>query len=196
MSARRYHTIRRRLEDDSEKYRRRLEFMADYEWLEGYWNEAFDGLSSFVQKTCDYYWRHESVKEAGRRYAGMECVGNSDWDAYLQTGEIGKATMHLRYHAGLFAGEAPTCENLDCRTRKRKTGHCRPEKGTEWPTGNHGGFKAVMEITRQIRNNLVHGNKLQIEVEQLERNHAIIEAAAVLLRTVWRELPAAEARAE
>lgn len=53
-----------------------------------------------------------------------------------------------------------------------------------------------MEITRQVRNNLVHENKLEIEADQLRRNRAIIKDAADLLCTVWTELPDAERSAE
>lgn len=193
MPAERYHRIRERLESDADYHQGRIDFLNDYEWLEGYWDSVFGSRSAFIRRYADYYWELESVRQSARLLAQMECVGNSDDDAYQQTGQIARATMHLRYHADLFSdGEVPSCDDIGCRDRKVGVGRCRPERGREWPEGPYGAFKAVMDIVRQVRNNLVHGNKHELTGDQLDRNRTIIRIARNLTATLWEALPAAE----
>ena len=59
-------------------------------------------------------------------------------------------------------------------------------------SGEHAAFKALMYIVRQIRNNLFHGNKLEIKEDQYQRNKKLVQTAASITKVILDNLKNAE----
>ncbi len=186
--------FRQRLEKDPDYRELRRSFHEAYEWLEGYWLQQGWDLDRFCRSLGSYYWRLEGIRDAARRFAGLECVGNSRHVGEAQTEGIAAATMHLRYRAGLFdAGAEPSCDSLACRPHKRRTGLCRPAAANHWENGATASFKALMHIVRQVRNNMFHGNKMNLEPVQFERDRRLVGLAANVTHNLLEGLGQAEA---
>lgn len=193
MNAHEIHAVRAEIERDPVYTANRAALHADYGWLESYWSAQDGEFNGFVRQFSDFYWAGPELRELGKALVSLECVGNSRDSDYLQTEEVAKATMHLRHHADLsWSGAPPNCESVGCRTWKVETGRCRADVGTQWPERAHSAFKAVMEIVRQVRNNLFHGQKGEIECEQLARNRELVRIGAEIVKIVWKSLPDAE----
>lgn len=102
--------------------------------------------------------------------------------------------MYLRYKAGFttFEGEIPDCSTIGCRNDKSSKGWCNEAYADQWTSGDHAAFKALMYIVRQIRNNLFHGNKLEIEEAQYKRNKELVQIAASITEVILNNLKNAE----
>lgn len=106
-----------------------------------------------------------------------ECVGKGKNDS--KPGKyVKEATKQLRVELSLSNG----CEN------------CRPEK-IKWCDNlldvinyTFDPFEALMRIIYQIRCNLFHGDKLEFEGKQFERNLRLIKACNLILATVLKEI--------
>lgn len=190
MDARFINKFREKLSEDTEYHKFRQDFHENYEWLEGYCRGKSISCDTFCKKYGAYFWSLSQIQELAKEIAFDECVGNSDNGNYEQTQEIAKATMYLRYKAGLTTSKViPDCSSIGCKSYKSDKGWCNETYANLWTKGDYAAFKAVMYITRQIRNNLFHGHKLDLENEQqYERNKKLIKTAANITKVILDNL--------
>lgn len=192
--------FRRKIADDKEYHRSRQDFHENYEWLEAYWRgkfrspDKFRSLGKFCEEYGPYFWSLKKIQDLAKEFAFDECVGNSDNPSYEQKQDIAKATMYLRYNAGFTTSEGtiPDCSTIGCRNKKSSKGWCNETYANQWTIGDHAAFMALMYIVRQIRNNLFHGNKLEIEEDQYMRNKKLVQTAASITKVILDNLKNAE----
>lgn len=183
--------FRKKIIADKAYHESRRDFHENYEWLEAYWGDNFD---RFCEEYGSYFWSFTEMQDMARKFAFDECVGNSENPLCEQTQEIAKATMYLRYKVGFMTsdGETPNCSTIRCRNNKSSKGWCNAAYANQWTRGDHAAFKALMYIVRQIRNNLFHGNKLEIEEVQYKRNKKVVQTAASITKVILDNLKNAE----
>lgn len=182
--------FRRKIASDEEYRRSRRDFHENYEWMEAYWREKYRDLDQFCRVCGPHFWSLEEARNSAREFASDECVGSSKNPSYEQTEEVAKATMYLRYRAGLFRAEdeIPDCSTIGCREYKSDYGWCNETMADQWTSGEHAAFKALMYIVRQIRNNMFHGRKLEIGSSQYDRNRRLVQIAATVTGAILDNL--------
>lgn len=185
--------FRRKLAEDCCYHKSRQDFHENYEWIEGYWRANSMDCDRFCIKYGAYFWSLPIIQELSKEFAFSECVGNSTKPNYEQTDEIAKATMYLRYNAGLPAPDGiPDCSSIGCENNKSSKGWCTRTYANKWVTADYAAFKALMYIVRQIRNNLFHGKKMELEGKQYERNKRLIKTATEITKEILNNLRDAE----
>jgi hypothetical protein len=172
INARYIHELRGRLENDPEYREARCGFYEAYGWLEGYWREQWrsNGFESFCRNFGPLYWEDENLRDLAGELACEGPVGNSA-RGYVPTNEVVAATFHLLNESKVVSeDDRHRCvEAARNRCRRR-----REEEPSEW---NSSSFHAMMLMIRQIRNNLFHGRKMEIERIQYERNKRLVTLA-------------------
>ena len=188
--------VRKAIRRDQEYYEMFRGFCVDYMWLEGYWGQCSErgGIDRFCQRFGEYYWDLKELKRRAWELAKQGCVGNSKC-GYEPTDEVIKATMFLVHRCGLgdHSGAASDCRAMVCYRTRRGLDLCNAEQQADkWPTPAGSGFRATMYIVRQIRHNLFHGRKTELEPEQFKRNRELITAAQHITSLVIDALVDAE----
>lgn len=171
--------FRQKLQKDAINRNFRNRFHENCEWLESYWNQKFrgnNGDQQFCNSYDNYYWKLEEVKKTAKKFAILRPVGGSN-NQFNPTENIKRATYFLKYNADLFINE-----EID---------FVREEKNTadNW---NRTSFVAVFEIVRQLRNNMFHGRKINLESEQYDRNKELIVFATEFTDVLLDNLVEAE----
>lgn len=194
MNANRINEFRRKIAQDKKYHELRRDFHENYEWLEAYWCDKFGSLDRFCKEYGSYFWSLTQIRDLAKKFAFDECVGSSKNPSYEQKQKIAKATMYLRYKVGFTnsEGKIPNCSTIECRQHKSSKGWCNKAYANQWTGGDHAAFKALMYIVRQIRNNLFHGNKLEIEEYQYNRNKKLVQVAASITKVILDNLKNAE----
>jgi len=171
--------FRRKLTEDAENREIRRSFHENYEWLESYWQQKFNGNNGeqqFCNMHHEFYWQIEDIKIVAKEFAVIKPVGNSN-NNNEPTEHTLRATYFLKYHAQLFLeNELPTNQE-------------QIEKANNW---NDNAFKAIFDIGKQIRNNLFHGRKMDLEEEQYRRDKLLITLATKFTSVLLDNLTQAE----
>jgi hypothetical protein len=180
------------------------QFGLNYSLVEALWTDIQElgNIDRFCEKFAHYYWNIPAIKEMARRFTTIECVGSSRLNRYgnEQTEEIAQATSFLRHVTGLLSkGEAINCDIIGCRHSKKEKLICNPKSAASWANrrdhvndADYASFKALLYIVRQIRNNLFHGNKFDLEREQKKRNIMLIKTASETMEIILDNLGEAE----
>lgn len=177
---------------DNRKFRR--DFHENYEWLESYWRGKFSTLEKFCKKYGKYFWSLKNIQDLAKKLAFTRCMGNSKDSSYKPTEEIMKATMYLRkkFESETLANNVIDYSQIECKFYELCRIRCNENYANQWEDTNYASFKALMYIIRQIRNNLFHGNKLQIENEQYNRNKKLVQVATLITNVILDNLKKAE----
>lgn len=153
-----------RLNVDIENKELRRRFHENYEWLESYWKRKFRGNNS-SQLFCNYhgefYWQIDDIKNIAKTLVGVRPVGDSN-NKFLPSINTYRATYFLKYNSGLNEGEG---EEI----------HDEIARANNW---NNTSFHALFSIIKQIRDNLFHGRKIDMDEVQYERNKTLVEIGA------------------
>jgi hypothetical protein len=161
------HEFRNRLALDPENQQNRRAFHEAYEWFEGflvaYGRNAFDKFSLEYQ---DFYWNKSSIKDLTKKLILYPPIGSSKLD-FEPTPTILRSTYFLRKVCGI-----PLDENELSIANKWKKSE----------------FQAILEIIKQIRNNLFHGMKMNLEENQYKRNKELIAIASELMTEILDNL--------
>lgn len=185
-----------RLREDPEYHEMRRDFHEMHEWLEGYWRQYpnMGNMDKFCECLGDYYWTLDELRNLAWDLASQGCVGNST-TGYIPTQEVIKATMFLLHRAEIKGdkNQVPSCDAMDCHKTRHGLLCNAQQRADEW---NRSGFKAVMYIVRQIRNNLFHGRKLEVEPRQYERNRQLVSSAQQITDLLLEHLVEAELQHE
>lgn len=164
------------------------DFMINYSLLEAYWTdtEELKDIDNFCKSHSHYYWSKPEIKEYAGVYADIECVGSSRIDRYgsIPSDEIIQVTMFLRNKLNINCKDMANSDRELGNQWKNRRDH----KGNE----EYASFKALMYIIRQIRNNLFHGNKFDLEKDQHIRNKKLIKTAKKATKLILKELSNAE----
>ena len=173
--------FRDRLAADPENRKIRISLHENYELLESYWQRKFKGNNGeqiFCDRHQEFYWKFEEIRAIAKEFAQLAPVGNSKSN-FQPTENILKATYHLKYDAELFEeGQIIVSQEERCNANL-------------WNQGRTS-FKAVFEIVKQIRNNLFHGRKIELDNLQYHRNQSLIELANRFTNLLLVELVNAE----
>lgn len=160
MTASQIKLFREKLNQDPDNLSLRRQFHEQYEWLEAYWDERYktNQLDKFSKEFGDLYWDLKEIKSIAHELAMYPPVGSSTL-AFEPTPTIKKATFHLLYFSNVLEELFPEIQN-------------NKEIGAEW---NKNSFNAILTIIKQIRDNLFHGKKMEIQEDQYRRNKELVK---------------------
>jgi len=177
------------------KYKKKVStFMMDYSLLEAYWkdSEELGNIDNFCKKYSTYYWNKNKIKKFAKTFASIECIGNSKINRYGRTpsDEIVQITKFLRNELNVSynGNDILSSENrrlTDEQWKQRRDN----DIGIEYTS-----FRGLMYIIRQIRNNLFHGNKFDLETEQQKRNRLLINTSIKTVKFILNHLSKAESK--
>ncbi|GHC65042.1 hypothetical protein [Ulvibacter litoralis] len=170
--------FREKLALDEDNRQIRLSLHEHYEWLEAYWHDRYNAknqIAKFSNEFGVFYWNIEGIKEIARKIAFYPPVGNSNND-FEPTITVLRATYFLRFLSELFEEQFPgTDEEI--------------EIADNW---NKSSFEALLTIGKQIRDNLFHGRKIELNEPQYTRNKELIKMASDIMSLVLDNLEQAE----
>jgi len=150
-------TFRSRLNDDPENHLARSVFHENYEWIEGFLKiYKKNEISKFCSEFGDYYWHLDEIRALARELSFFPPVGSSTLN-FEPTPTIKSATYFLKYSSGLDIPFPQEDHELILSSRWR---------------GNS--FYAIFSIIKQIRDNLFHGAKMDLEQDQYDRNRILV----------------------
>ena len=125
----------------------------------------------FGEKNESILW-NDTIEEYTHDLVSFECVGDGKNDAvpkdYVKT-----ATLHLRSELYINDG----CSN--CRKA------CNPSEVSNFDFNK---LDATMRILYQIRCNLFHGDKSELDGDQGERNKKLVEIGDKILENIFQRL--------
>ena len=172
--------FRNKLRQDPVNQNNRRLFHELFEWLESFWNRNYagnNGLSNFSNQFDDFYWNIPELKKLSGRLCMYPPIGNSN-NNFIPQENILRATYHLRHHSNLFDGiNMPPVNDGD------------EDKGNLW---QHSKLETILTIVSQIRNNLFHGRKMEVEEEQYQRNKELIAISVKISNLILENLVEAE----
>lgn len=169
--------FRERLQVDPDNLNIRRVFHEQYEWLESYLKEKY--VSNEIDKFCSeyhqFFWTIDAIRNVARKLSFHYPVGSSSFN-YEPTEPIKRATYFLRHKSNLVEGGTPeVAEEIELADKWNKTS-----------------FHALMFIIKQIRDNLFHGGKMDLNDDQYERNKTLIGLAVEYTTCLLNNLEAAE----
>ena len=167
-----------KLQGDDETRTFRRQFLEQYEWLESFWNQKYQQGNAdtlFNNEFNIYYWSIKEIKQLAAELASLEPVGNSNAN-FTATPNVMRATMFLR-----------SLEEL----KDLVNNEVKYDKGnaSEWKNSP---FHALMEIIKQIRNNLFHGRKTETGEIQYSRNKILVDLSRQVTKILLDKLEDAE----
>jgi hypothetical protein len=171
MTADQVQRFREYLANHSDYREARHDFHEAYELLEGYWRGRFArrGYETFCDTFGEYYWSLREIWHLARELASEGPIGNSRDARFRPKDEVVDATMFLLHQAGVVPNDTrQDCEEAVCS------------------------FKALMIMVTQVRNNLFHGRKLELDDYQLHRNICLVTIARNITVTLLDHLQEAE----
>ena len=170
--------FRKKLNQDIENKRARQTFHEQYEWLDAYWDEKYKSneIRQFSKEFHSFYWKIKELTEIAREYSIITPVGNSDL-GFEPTLDIERATFYLKYKCDLH-----NIQLIEVETEI--------EKANDW---KYSAFYALMLILKQIRDNLFHGKKMELNNEPYERNKLLVDLASKATTIILDNLEEAEA---
>lgn len=170
--------FRQRLAEDPENLNIRRTMHEHYEWLDSYWKERY-GDANQIDKFCGefekFYWECAEIKEVARKLSFYSPVGSSSYN-FEPSVQIQRATYFLKHKSNLVEGGFPKDEGEEVLAN-------------QWQKSS---FNALLTIVKQIRDNLFHGQKMDLEETQYKRNKELITMAASLTTVVLNKLVQAE----
>lgn len=170
--------FRERLAQDKENLDLRRTLHEHYEWLESYWQNKYKGnnhIDRFGNEVGDYYWNMKATKTIAKKFAFYPPVGSSK-NNFEPNVTIQRATFYLRYYSDLFEEEFPDTSD-------------EKEIGGLWRKSS---FVALLTIVKQIRDNLFHGRKMELEELQYTRNKELISMSVEVTSIILDKLEEAE----
>ena len=162
---------------DNKEIRRR--FHENYEWLESYWKRKFagnNGNQQFCNNHAGFYWQIDDVKSIAKDLTKLRPVGASN-NNFEPTPNILRATYFLKYRSDLF-------EDNEIENNQNEIEHA-----DNWTSDS---FSALFSIIKQIRDNLFHGRKIDLDLIQYERNKVLVQIGANLTDRLLENLIDAE----
>lgn len=177
MNANQIKLFRERLKNDPENLLQRRQFHEQYEWLEAYIDERYSNnhIERFSNEFGKFLWKFDEIKSVAHSFALYPPIGSSSL-GFEPTLTIKRATFHLLYFSGVLEEEFPEINN-------------DKEIGQKWMKNS---FNALFVIVKQIRDNLFHGKKIEIEEEQYQRNKELITLGVEFTTFVLEKLEDAE----
>jgi len=170
--------FRQRLAEDPDNLNIRRTMHEQYEWLDSYWKEKY-GDANQIDKFCDeyekFYWECAEVREVARKLSFYPPVGSSSYNIE-PTPQIQRATYYLKHKSNLVEGGFPKNEAEEALA-------------SQWKKSS---FNALLTIVKQIRDNLFHGQKMDLEENQYKRNKELVTMGANLTTVVLNRLGEAE----
>jgi len=168
-----------RLNLDLENKEIRRRFHENYEWLESYWKIKFGGNNGdqlFCNNHGEFYWQINEIKNIAKELTKIRPVGASN-NNFEPTPNILRATFFLKYRSELI-------EDGEIEDNHEEIAHA-----DNW---NATSFKALFSIIKQIRDNLFHGRKIDLDELQYERNRVLVQIGANLTDVLLLNLIEAE----
>lgn len=141
-------------------------------------HEAFR-VVDFGKKSESLCWNYGSIKDNTRELVSCECVGNGK-SFELPNEYVRAATLYLRNELHIDSGSV--CANC------KKNELCNKIKWNSISDFNNYKFAATMRILYQIRCNLFHGDKPELEGDQGERNKKLVENGDRILTDILHVL--------
>jgi len=178
MNANEIDSFRDRLSNDQDNLNVRRSFHEQYEWLEAFWQHRYgksNHISRFAQEFESFYWVIPEIKALTAEFSAYTPVGSSSRN-FDPTNSVRQATFFLRHHCGLFEYDFPD-----------EGGEA--ELGSEWDKSP---FVAILTIVKQVRNNLFHGRKMDMQEDRYQRNKELVTMSSNITRLILDRLSDAE----
>ncbi|AGA80114.1 hypothetical protein [Echinicola vietnamensis] len=178
MKALQIRLFRERLAQDKENLSIRRTLHEHYEWLESYWQNRYNGnnhIDQFDKEFGEFYWARKDTKSIARKFSSYPPVGSSRMD-FEPTVSLQRATFYLRYFCDLFEEKFHDTSNEN-------------EIGEAWTKSP---FVALLTIVKQVRDNLFHGCKMELDEPQYTRNKELIGMSVEVTTIVLDNLEKAE----
>ncbi len=169
--------FREKLFKDNDNLVARRILHENYEWLESYWHDKYKGnnhIDKFTNDFNSFYWNLPEIKKISKKFSFYPPVASSNRN-FEPTEAIKRATYFLRHHSELH-DDFPDTNN-------------EKEIGLKWTKSS---FNALLTIVKQIRDNLFHGRKMDIEEERYNRNKELINMAVEATTDILEKLEQAE----
>ena len=170
--------FRKKIACDIEYNNCRDRFRDNYEGMEAIIGDRRNLIDKVSKKVnLEKLWERDDIKSAFRKLSSLTPVGNKD-SGFVPEINILRATYFLRHHMGLFDNWGGFPKDLDDPNEI--------EIGSNWKSQNP--VLAILTIVKQIRDNLFHGGKIQIENEIYERNKILICIGAEILDILLKHI--------
>lgn len=180
MNAQQIKQFREKLNFDKENLELRRRLHENYEWLESYWQDNYKGnnhIDKFCNDFSNFYWSLTEIKNIAHKLALYPPVGSSKRN-FEPSITIQRATFFLRHFSDLFENVFPDTDN-------------EKEIASHWSKSP---LNAVLTIVKQIRDNLFHGRKMELNEPQYTRNKELINMAVQFTDLVLENLVLAESK--
>jgi hypothetical protein len=171
--------FREKLQKDNENLSARRKLHENYEWLESFWRKKYNGenlIDQFSREFEDFYWELEDFRDIARKFSSYPPVGNSKMN-FDPSEKLRRATYFLRHHCDLNEERFPDLEGDEKKT------------GNKWAKSK---LNAVLTMTKQVRDNLFHGQKMQLRDELYKRNKKLVSMAVEVTEVILNNLEKAE----
>jgi hypothetical protein len=179
MTAREISKFKEKLAKDPDNQKARRDLHENYEWIEAFWYGKY-GKSFQVESFCNefdtYYWKNKDLKGIAKDLVYLPPVVSSSYGNEV-TPDILAATYFLRQETGLIEEGYQKYENHNAIVVKWK----------------NGSLYALMSILKQIRDNLFHGRKMDLDHDVYEGNKKLVKLAVRITKIILDNLEEAEA---
>lgn len=174
-------SFKERLMSDEEYLKIRRNFYENYEWIESFWNQKFpnDKFDGFCRSLGSFFWEIDTINTKAKELTKKRTVGNNMNVDYNPSQNVINATAYLKCNLDLGEDEIEITEE-------------DRENARRWSDDRHSKFHALMTIIRQIRNNLFHGSKIDLESRQYQRNKELIQISVIITKLILESLTSAE----
>ena len=170
--------FRKRIAKDRENLLARRSFHEQYEWLEAFWQHRYGGknhVSRFAQEFESFFWAIPDFRALTGELSAYTPVGSSN-NNFDPTKSVRRATFFLRHHCGLYEYDFPDDGG-------------ESELGLEWKKSP---FEAILTIMKQVRDNLFHGRKMDLEDDKYRRNKELVTMSSNITKAILDKLTEAE----
>jgi hypothetical protein len=142
-------------------------------------------VMKFADEHGDTLWENDKIQSVAKEFSEVECVGEGIGGNPPHL-EVKSATIFLRELLGIDHDRI--CSNI-CREEKKL--QCSSVRLANWE-GNPA--SALLRIIYQIRCNLFHGDKLEYDGLEAERNMSLVSRCREVLDEVLKYISALEPR--
>ena len=154
-----------------------------------------NGVIKFGREHGDPIWENGSLTGVAREIAEVECVGDGKGQTPPHV-EVISATVFLRTLLGIERVDdigapnehARICLQVCREAKRRKCSNLRFAKWADNPAS------ALLRIVYQIRCNLFHGDKLEYDGPEGQRNMSLVSRSSAVLDEVLKYISALEPR--
>jgi len=144
-----------------------------------------EGVMKFAEEHGDTLWEKGQIQAVPKELTEIECVGKGKGENPPHP-EVKSATVFLRTLLGIEHDRI--CLQVCREAKRRKCSNLRFAKRADNPAS------ALLRIVYQIRCNLFHGDKLEYDGPEAQRNMSLVNCSSGVLDEVLKYISTLEPR--